>query len=260
LTTARVRTHREGGWSAEEAEVPREEPLTLNVNGGELVTLMATPGRDEELALGFLVGEGIIAGLEQVVELRRETTGIEVTAEGVDLGLRLFERRMLTSGCGKGVGFVTALDALAAPQRRLPVETPWVRASVLEKAALQLYAGGALYRRTRGTHAAALFQRDGSLAGMAEDIGRHNAVDKVMGGRLLKGGGFEDLFLVVTGRISSDMVSKAARSGVPLVASKSVATSLAIEYGQKLLLGLVGRVSRGRLTAYTFPELVDERA
>jgi FdhD protein len=130
---------------------------------------------------------------------------------------------------------------------------------VLEKAALQVYAGGSLYRRTRGTHAAALFARDGRLAGMAEDIGRHNAVDKVIGGRLLSGGNLEQLFLVVTGRISSDMVSKAARSGVPLVASKSVATGLAIDYGNKLLLCLVGRVARGRLTAYTFPELVDEQ-
>jgi FdhD protein len=252
-----VRNQRAGEWLAEDIPVPVEEPVTLTINGSELVTLMASPGARRELAAGFLVGEGIIADLSQLEEMEEDARGVLVRAKGVDLGLRLFEKRVLSSGCGKGMGFVTALDALAAPHRRLPAELPWVTASVVQAAAFLTYSGGPLYQLSRGTHAAALFDREGRLAGLAEDIGRHNAVDKVTGEQLLKGARLEELFMVVTGRISSDMVSKAARTGVPLVASKSVATSLALQYGEKLQLGLIGRVARGRLTVYTFPELLD---
>lgn len=241
----------------ENLPVPREEPVTLTVNGRELLTLMASPGERRELAVGFLVGEGILSGVHQLLDLEEEPAGVRVRAEGVDIGVRLFERRMLSSGCGKGLGFVSALDALAAPQRRLPTELPWVGASVVQRAAAAAFSQGAAYRLTRGTHAAALFDRTGNPAGVAEDIGRHNAVDKVIGRRLLNGQSLEELFLVVTGRISSDMVGKAAKSGLPLVASKSVATGLAIDYASRLLLGLAGRVARGRLLAYTFPELID---
>jgi FdhD protein len=252
-----VRSLRNGQWVAEQGELPREEPLTLFVNDRELVTLMATPGSWRELAVGFLLGEGIVAELEQLEELEEDRAGIRVQARGVDIGLRLFERRVLSSGCGKATSFVTALDALAAPQRSLPEELPWVAASVLEQAALSTYSGGELYRRTRGTHAAGLFAHDGTHSGLAEDIGRHNAVDRVIGAHLLAGGRLEDHFLVVTGRISSDMATKAARTGVRLVASKSVATTLAVGLAERLSLGLVGRVARGRLTAYTFTDLID---
>jgi FdhD protein len=171
--------------------------------------------------------------------------------------LRLFEKRVFTSGCGKGTSFVSALDTLAEPVRSLPEEVPWVSASVLERSALEVYKGGQLYRETGGTHAAALFDRKGRLHSLAEDIGRHNAVDKVVGEQLLGGGQLSELFLVVTGRISSDMVSKTARAGVPLVVSKSAATSLAVYYGERLSVGLVGRLARGRLISYTHSELID---
>jgi FdhD protein len=254
LAVNHLREHR---WVVERGAVPREEPLTLHVNDKELVTLMASPGGWTALAVGFLFGEGIISELGQIDQLEEEATGIRVTARGVDIGMRLFERRVLSSGCGKATGFVTALDALAAPTRTLPAELPWVAASTIERAALATYSGGELYKRTQGTHAAGLFARDGSRVGLAEDIGRHNAVDRVIGEQVLSGGALEEHFMVVTGRISSDMATKAARTGMRLVASKSVATTLAVEYARRLSLGLVGRVARGRLTAYNFPELID---
>ena len=116
---------------------------------------------------------------------------------------------------------------------------------------------GRSYRRTRGTHAAGLFARGGELVAFAEDIGRHNAVDKVIGRLVLDRVPLGDLFLVVTGRISSEMVAKVAKTPIPLIASKSVPTSLAVEHALHLSVCVVGRMTRSDFVAYTFPELVD---
>ena len=220
--------------------VPREDAVTLFLNGQELVTLLATPGRRRELALGFLYDEGIIDRMDQLVSLEDEDTGVRVEATGVELGQRLFERRVLGSGCGRGMGFAIALDVFAAPCRRLPDALPWVGASAVFKAARITYSEGPLYRRTRGTHAAGLFDRSGRLVALGEDIGRHNAVDKVVGGLLLAGLPLTDLFMVVTGRISSEMVSKVAKTPIPLLISKSVATALAIDHAAASLPGTGG--------------------
>lgn len=249
-----------GAWSPTPGLVPQEEPVTLTVNGSELVTLLATPGDRLALVAGFLFDEGIIDRIEQLESLDEEAAGVRVRAAGVDLGLKLFQRRVLGSGCGKSFTFSSALDALAAAARGLPADLPWVGASAVLRAAKETYSGGELYRRTRGTHAAALFERSGAQVSLAEDIGRHNAVDKAVGGRLLAGRSLTDLFMVVTGRISSEMVSKIAKTPIPLVATKSVPTGLALEYARKLGLCVVGRATGGRLIAYTFPELIDPAA
>jgi FdhD protein len=125
------------------------------------------------------------------------------------------------------------------------------------EAARVTYSQGPLYHRTQGTHAAGLFDRTGRLVAIGEDIGRHNAVDKVVGHLLLQGTPLDDLFMVVTGRISSEMVSKVAKTPIPLLVSKSVATSLAIEHAERVSLGLVGMVRRSRLVAFTYPDLID---
>ena len=227
------------------------------VNGTELVTLLASPGERAALVAGFLYDEGIVARIEQIETLEEDEDGVRVEAQGVTVSLRLFERRVLGSGCGKAFAFASALDAFAAAGRSLPAERPWAGASAVTAAAAATYSGGGLYRRTRGTHAAALFERSGRMVGLAEDIGRHNAVDKVVGRRLLAGRGLGDLFMVVTGRISSEMVGKMAKTPIPLIVSKSVPTDLALDYAQRISLAVVGRVSAQRMRVYTFPELID---
>jgi FdhD protein len=246
-----------GRAAANSLSLPREEPVTLTLNGQELVTLLASPGHRSELAIGFLYDEGIVDRLDQLVSVEEDESGVRVEAAGVDLGRRLFERRVLSSGCGKGMGFSSALDVFAAPWRKLPQELPWVGASAVAEAARVTYSMGPLYQRTQGTHAAGLFDREGGLVAIGEDIGRHNAVDKVVGRLLVAGVPLAGLFMVVTGRISSEMVSKVAKTPIPLLVSKSVATSLAIEHAERLSLGLVGMVRRSRLVAFTYPELVD---
>jgi len=253
-------TARSGAWSSEVTLVPQEEPVTLTINGRELVTLLATPGDRSALVAGFLFDEGIIDRIEQIESLEEEEAGVRVRAEGVDLGLRLFQRRVLGSGCGRSFTFTSALDALAAAGRVLPVDLPWVGASVVLRSAQATYSGGELYRRTRGTHAAALFERTGAQVRLAEDIGRHNAVDKAVGGLLLAGRPLTDLFMVVTGRISSEMVNKIAKTPIALIVTKSVPTGLALDYARKVGLCVVGRATGNRLFAYTFPEMLDSNA
>lgn len=249
-----------GAWSTDVVLVPQEEPVTLTINGRELVTLLATPGDRSALVAGFLFDEGIIERIEQIESLEEEKTGVRVRAKGVDLGLRLFQKRVLGSGCGRSFTFTSALDALAAAGRVLPADLPWVGASVVLQSAQATYTGGELYQRTRGTHAAALFERTGAQVCLAEDIGRHNAVDKAVGGLLLAGRPLADLFMVVTGRISSEMVNKIAKTPIALLATKSVPTGLALDYARKVGLCVVGRATGSRLFAYTFPEMLDPNA
>lgn len=233
--------------------------VTLIVNGRELVTLLASPGQRLQLAVGFLFNEGIIRDFGQIDEISEDDAGVHIEAVGVEMGLRLYEHRVLGSGCGKATGFLSALDVLAAPGRVLPSDMPWVGASALMVAAKVTYSRGKLYRSTRGTHAAALFDRQGRLAALSEDIGRHSAVDKVVGTRLLAGTGLDGLFLVVTGRISSEMVAKVAKTPIPLIVSKSVPTALALQHAERLALAIFA-LSRNRLVAYTYPQLVDPAA
>jgi FdhD protein len=244
----------------EEVCVPREEALTLVLNGRELVTFLASPGHRRELVAGFLFCEGLVQDPAQLVRIEEDDAGVRVEATGVDLPLRLMEKRVLGSGCGKAVGFLTALDAFTAAtgprSAALSSARPWVQPSVLCAAAHTTYAGGALYRRTRGTHAAALFRRSGEMVALSEDIGRHNAVDKAIGGRLLAGESLVDLFVVVTGRVSSEMVGKILRTPIPLVVSKSVPTDAALAQAARTSMTLVACRGGQRLKVYTGPELV----
>lgn len=246
-----------GGPLPESVSIPSEEAVTLVINGQEFVTLLATPGDRSALAVGFLYDEGIVDGIDQITSLEEDATGVRIDARGVELGLKLFERRVLGSGCGKSLTSISALDAFSAPHRALPSEVPWLGVGRLLAAGATTYERGRAYRRTRGTHAAGLFSRSGELVSFAEDIGRHNAVDKVIGRLVLDRAPLTDLFLVVTGRISSEMVTKVAKTPIPLIASKSVPTSLAVRHALQLSVCVVGRMTRGELIAYTFPELID---
>ena len=246
-----------GGSLPASVSIPSEEAVTLVVNGQEFVTLLASPGERLALTAGFLFNEGIVDSIDQVTSFEEDAAGVRIEAAGVELGLKLFERRVLGSGCGKSLTSVSALGAFSAPHRSLPQALPWVGVGRLLAAGATTFERGRSYRRTRGTHAAGLFSRGGELVSFAEDIGRHNAVDKVIGRLVLDRVPLTDLFLVVTGRVSSEMVAKVAKTPIPLIASKSVPTSMAVENAQRLSVCVVGRMTRAELIAYTFPELID---
>ena len=245
-----IRPVKRSGRMSELAAV-EEVPVWLEVNGRPVVTWMCTPDLLEELAIGWLHGEGYIDRLDEV-HLRPCATDLgfwaEVPAARVDAVQAEGRRPVLASGCGAVSTFLAEPATVEVrPPRGAPAEPDQLRA--LFKA---LFARGERYKDTGGIHAAALVDPtalpagpEGALLAHAEDIGRHNAVDKAIGGALLAGRRVEGLGLLVTGRISAELAFKAARAGVTWVATPSVPSTLAVEIARRSGMVLVGRAVSG---------------
>ncbi len=244
-STDRVPPSKRGGRMSEDAVV-EEVPVWLEVNGKPAVTWMCTPDLLEELAIGWLHGEGYIDSIEQV-HLRPCATDLgfwaEVPEDRVAAVQAEGRRPVLASGCGAVSTFLADPATVEAqPARGQPPGVEELRG--LFKA---LFAKGERYKDTGGIHAAALIDQAAPLPliAHAEDIGRHNAVDKVLGGALLAGRPVEGLGLLVTGRISAELAFKAARAGIAYVATPSVPSTLAVEIARRSGMVLVGRAVSG---------------
>ncbi|HJR17898.1 MAG TPA: formate dehydrogenase accessory sulfurtransferase FdhD [Gemmatimonadales bacterium] len=230
-----------------EDAVVEEVPVWLEVNGHPAVTWMCTPDMLEELAIGWLHGEGYIDAIEQV-HLRPCATDLgfwaEVPADRVAMVQAEGRKPVLASGCGAVSTFLADPATVEAqPTRGIPPALEELRS--LFKA---LFAKGERYKDTGGIHAAALIDQHAlpsPLVAHAEDIGRHNAVDKVLGGALLAGRRVQGMGLLVTGRISAELAFKAARAGLAYVATPSVPSTLAVEIARRSGMILIGRAVSG---------------
>jgi len=246
-TAASVDVIRLPGERREQDSVAVEEPLEVRVNGAPIAVTMRTPGHDEELALGFLLSEG--------VNPRRAAAPADLAANTVEVEADAFdparlERHFYTSSscgvCGKG-----ALEAVA-------VEAPPVASNLRVAVALlaelpeRLREQQAAFAETGGLHATGLFDPAGELLCVREDVGRHNAMDKVIGWsfgehRLPLG----DAILCVSGRLSFELVQKAAVAGCPIVVAVGAPSSLAVELARDRRVTLCGFVRGGRVNVYT---------
>lgn len=239
--------------------VAREDPLEIQLGGAPLAVVMRTPGHDEELALGFLVTERVVDRAADVVSVRHctavphpEAAGNvvrAVLAEGVEVDLSALRRNLYASSSCGICGKATVENALAvAPPLRDPAR---FEASFFYALPERLRERQVAFQRTGGLHAAALFAPDGRLLVVREDVGRHNAVDKVVGWALRR-----DLVplsghvLLVSGRISFEIVQKALAARVPVVAAVSAPTSLAVTLAERANLALVGFLRDRTLNAY----------
>ncbi len=227
-----------------DSAVVEEWPVWLEVNGAPTVTWMCTPDQLEELATGWLHGEGYIETLDDLVKLRPCATDLgfwaDVRPERVALVRSEDRRRVLASGCGAVTTLLADPHAVPhAPARGDPPATESLR--TLFKA---LFARGRIYNETGGIHAAALTDAT-ALLFHAEDIGRHNAVDKVIGAAVLARRPIVGLGLLVTGRISAELAFKASRAGLAWVATPSVPSTLALTIAQRSGMILVGRAVSG---------------
>lgn len=226
-----------------EGAAVEEVPVWLEINGEPMVTWMCTPDLLEELAVGWLAGEGFIASVSELA-LRPCATDLgfwaTVPAERLAAVRAEGRRAVLASGCGAVATFLA--DPASFPvgaSRGAPPDPEALRP--LFKA---LFALGERYRDTGGVHAAGL--TDGlTLLAHAEDIGRHNAVDKVVGMAMLAGRDLAGLGLLVTGRISAELAAKAARAGIVWVATPSVPSTMAVEIARRSGMVLVGRAVSG---------------
>ena len=222
-----------------------EVPVWLEVNGAPAVTWMCTPAQLDELVVGWLHGEGYIDTAADIVRMRPCTRElgfwVDVPPQRYDTVEASDRRRVLASGCGAVTTILGSLSAL--PRRRSP--PPALELARTRALFKELFARGERYKETGGIHAAAL--TDGAtLLHHAEDIGRHNAVDKVIGAAILEGRVLEDLVLLVTGRISGELAFKAARARLATVATPSVPSTLAVEIARAAGMQLVGRAVSGQ--------------
>jgi FdhD protein len=247
--TRRVSVHRLPGGATEDDRLAVEEPLEIRVNGRAVAVTMRTPGHDEELALGFCLGEGLHPVSARPSEDLAANV-VEVGAPGADLeGLqRSFYTSSSCGVCGKG-----ALEAVAVDAPRVESRLT-VSFGVVADLPARLAAAQATFALTGGLHATGLFTADGELRCLREDVGRHNAMDKVLGwafgeGRLP----LADALLCVSGRLSFELVQKAAVAGCPVVVAVGAPSSLAVELAQDRGITLVGFVRDGRGTVYTEP-------
>jgi FdhD protein len=224
-------------------EVVREQPLSVYVNGDKFLTLLCSPMMLEALVVGYLWMEKVIADVTEIVDL--QISPVDGRAE-VTLGhaVTLPTERILTSGCGGGITF--RIDHRLFPRLDSPVR---VRPAELGERMKDLFGAAVHYQRSRGIHGAALADRERLLL-VAEDVGRHNAIDKIKGEALLRGIPTEDRFLLSTGRISSEMLLKAARMGVPVVASRTSPTEMAVALAEQLGVTVCGYVRPDGLNVY----------
>jgi FdhD protein len=228
-----------------ESAAVEEVAVWLEINGRPMVTWMCTPDLLEELAIGWLHGEGYIDSIDQV-RLRPCATDLGFWATVPEERIAMVEaegrRPVLASGCGAVSTFLAdPSTVMARPARGEVPDLEQLRA--LFKS---LFARGERYKDTGGIHAAALVDADSSsLIAHAEDIGRHNAVDKSLGAALLARRPIAGLGLLVTGRISAELAFKAARAGLSYVATPSVPSTLAVEIARRSGMVLVGRAVSG---------------
>ena len=229
-----------------DSAVVEEWPVWLEVNGEPAVTWMCTPDQLEELAVGWLHGEGYIASLDDLKQLRPCAPDLgfwaDVNPERLAQVKGENRKRVLASGCGAVATMLADPNTMAAPHTRARGEPPAPES--LRTLFKQLFASGVRYNETGGIHAAAL--TDGvALLFHAEDIGRHNAVDKVIGAAVLARTAIVGRGLLVTGRISAELAFKAARAGLAWVATPSVPSTLAVTIAQRAGMVLVGRAVSG---------------
>jgi FdhD protein len=233
--------------ASERDRVAVEEPLEIRVNGEPVAVTMRTPGNDEELALGFCLSEGIRPVAARLPE-DLAANSVDVDAPGFDpAGLK---RSFFTSSscgvCGKG-----ALEAVAVEAPR--VGAAWtVSAELVSALPERLRSGQGAFAATGGIHATGLFDRDGELLCLREDVGRHNAMDKVIGWAFVEGLlPLSDKILCVSGRLSFELVQKAAVAGCPVIVAVGAPSSLAVELAGDRRVTLCGFVRDGRVNVYS---------
>jgi FdhD protein len=231
-----------------EVALPQEFPLRLAINGREIATLVVSPHDLRLLVAGFIVLQGFAERLEDILALSIcQDSGIASVQIRKSLPARL--KPVLTSGCGAGVSFT--LPKLRRKKTITPVKDQRFSPDAIFRAMEELAGRARGYKLHGGIHSAALAAADGALLLYAEDIGRHNTVDRLAGEALFTGVATAGNMLVTSGRISSEMAAKAAMLGIPLIASRTSPTDMALRICMGTGITLVGYVRGGRFTIYS---------
>lgn len=246
-------------------ELAAEEPLEIRIEGHSIAVLMRTPGHDRELAAGFLVSENLIQHAAEVFEITAcgervgqtdETNVVNVTLKNpAGFDPRNFSRNIVSSAscglCGK-----TSIESIARQFRPIDSELK-IPAKTILRLPPRLSDAQATFQRTGGLHACALFEHDGTLFAVREDVGRHNALDKLIGHSLLQNRlPLNRQILLLSGRVSFEMVQKALAAGIAIIAAISAPTSLAVEFARANNQTLIGFVRGEEMNIYAGAERI----
>lgn len=249
------RVTRSSGETVEDSLVV-EEPMEIRLDGTSLAVVMRTPGHEEDLALGFAITEGIVSDptdITEVIELGEGRWDL-VTRAGLGVDPSKFQRNFYsTSSCG--VCGKASIDAIRITGAR-PPEGLTVKRDIIADMPKKLRQNQKAFEATGGLHAAGIFDSTGQVLVVREDVGRHNAVDKVIGHQATQHWPLPPLGLVVSGRISFEITQKAAVAGIPLIAGVSAASSLAVDLAEEFGMAVIGFVRNGTFTIYTGSERV----
>lgn len=240
----------------------REEPLEIRVEGRSVAVVMRTPGHDEELAAGFLVSEGVVQSARDILEVSQcPSTGnkhgniVDVLLGGAVVNWDSLTRHVFSASscglCGK-----TSIESVF--QRFPAVKGDWqVTPALIASLPAKLRAAQETFSQTGGLHASGLFDLDGNLVVLREDVGRHNALDKILGHALMNGLlPLDRHILLVSGRVSFEIIQKALAAGIPLVAAISAPSSLAVDFAQEANQTLIGFLRGETMNVYTHPQRV----
>lgn len=261
ITAVKVHRYRSLSEGAEEEDfVVTEEPLAIRVEGREVAVVMRTPGEDEALAVGFLLTEGVLqkkADLFEISTCPSQSEGkgnvVDVLLAGVRVDFQKLSRNVFASSscgvCGKA-----SIDSVMLNFPPVSSSVLWSRKQIVELQPI-FRERQKTFEQTGGLHACGLFNSQGDLLALSEDVGRHNAVDKVLGGALLQDLiPLKDHLLMLSGRISFEIVQKAVAAGISVIAAVSAPSSLAIEFAEASGLTLIGFLRGERMNVYTHAE------
>jgi FdhD protein len=260
-----TRLHRDGAADLLEDITAREEPLEIRVEGRSVAVVMRTPGHDVELTAGFLVTEGVVQKPRDVLEITQcpvttDSKGniVDVLLGGAVVNWESLTRHVFSASscglCGK-----TSIDSVF--QKFPAVAGDWkVSADVLWTLPDKLRNAQETFSKTGGLHASAVFDLEGNLVVLREDVGRHNALDKVLGYGLLNGLlPFDRHILLVSGRVSFEIIQKALAGGIALVAAISAPSSLSVEFAETANQTLVGFLRGGTMNVYAHPRRIESK-
>lgn len=248
---------KDGKVESVEDSVMTEYPLTIFLNGDEFVTLLCLPRGLEYLAVGFLMSEGIIEDKTQIKDISIDKEKGHAYIDLVNGTLpadKLFGKRVVTTGCGKGTVFHNALDSLKVIDSNMRVD--WRK--ILEFFRT-LNENSEFFRKTGGVHNCALCSRDDTLI-FHEDVGRHNAIDKIIGESVLSDLDLSDKILINSGRISTEMTIKTIKRNIPILVSRTAPTGFSVDIARRFNLTLIGFVRENRMNIYSGQErlLIEE--
>lgn len=237
--------------------VAEEKPLHIFLNRTRYVTVFCSPSNLKELAVGHVISEGIVKSIEEIerIDLKEEEGVCRINLKPdvkIDERLKLSQHfsRVIFSACGSDTPYQPSLG-LGKIQSDLKV-----KAEIVSNCVNRLNFIAETFRKTGGVHVAAIYGSDGTLVTFAEDVGRHNAVDKVIGSCIMKEIDLHNCFLALSGRLTGDIVLKAAKTGLPIVASLAAAIDSGIAIAKDVDLTLVGFVRGRRMNVYSFPERI----